>query len=457
MGGKLMTEGTPWKVIVKFALPILFGILLQQLYSTVDMIVVGNFTGEIALSAVGTTGSLTLFFLALANGFSTGVGVLIAQLFGAQEEHRLRENASTGILLLLGMGAISTFVGIAFCGVVLKNILAVPPELYDMAVIYFRIYSMGLIFQFGYNIIASILRSLGDSQATMYFLLIASLLHVVLALVFVVVFNWGVAGAAFATGIAEAASCAAAFVYMNRKYPIFRFRLAEWDFNFLIAKRIIQTGFPMVLQQMIVSFGFFFIQRAVNSYGPAMTASFTVGQRIETYLTMPANAFQITLATYTGQNIGAGNIERVTKGARQTILLSALTTACISAAVFTFARQIINLFGVSDQVAIYCMQHIQTTAIVVMIIAVYFPLLGLFQGAGDGLTATFVATGVLTIRVLATYTLNYLPLFDYRIVWWNQLFGFIGGFIITWTFYLRGNWNRKNEPLTADYQEAIEG
>ena len=306
MNGRSMTEGTPWKHILRFALPVLVGSLLQQLYNTVDSIVVGRFSGEDALSAVGTTGSFTFLFLALAIGFSAGNGVIVAQHYGNKDEKQVRANASTGILLMLGMGIISTIVGILVSRPAYTHLVAVDESFLGQTLQYFRIYAIGLIFQFGYNIFSSILRAVGDSAATLYFLLIASVSNIILDLVFVAGFHWGVVGAAIATDIAQAGSFVAAYVYMTRKYPMFRFRLKEYTWAGNLAKRTLVTGFPIALQLIIVSFGLTFIQRAVNEFGRAMTASFTVGYRIELYMNLPCSAFQTTLATYTGQNIGAG-------------------------------------------------------------------------------------------------------------------------------------------------------
>ena len=180
MGGKTLTQGTPWKVILAFMFPIFAGLLLQQLYNTVDTLVVGNFAGEAPLAAVGACGVLTMAVLALANGFSAGAGVLIAQHFGAGEEKQMRGQASSALLLMLGMGAAATVVCVAVSRFALKYILATPDSLISMADTYFKIYAAGLIFQFGYNIVAAILRGVGDSKATLYFLMIASAINVVL-------------------------------------------------------------------------------------------------------------------------------------------------------------------------------------------------------------------------------------------------------------------------------------
>ncbi|MCR5329673.1 MAG: polysaccharide biosynthesis C-terminal domain-containing protein, partial [Lachnospiraceae bacterium] len=206
MKTRTMTSGTPWKHILLFSLPVLAGSLLQQLYNTVDTIIVGRYAGEASLSAVGTTGSFTFLFLAVAIGFSAGNGVVVAQHFGAGEEKNVRSNASAGILFLMVLGMISAVIGIAISRLAFMYLVNVPDSFLEMTLVYFRIYAAGLIFQFGYNIFSAILRAVGDSAATLYFLLISSVMNIALDMLFVAGFHWGVAGAAIATDISQAAS-----------------------------------------------------------------------------------------------------------------------------------------------------------------------------------------------------------------------------------------------------------
>lgn len=437
---KSLTNGTPWKGILSFMFPVFMGLLLQQFYNTADTIIVGNFSGETSLAAVGACGVLTLVFLAMANGFSAGACVLIAQLFGAGKEKEMRRQALSSLLVMLGMGIVATAVGVLISRFALQYILATPESLLSMADTYFKIYAVGLVFQFGYNIVAAILRGIGDSRATLYFLLIASIINIVLDIVLVYNFRMGVIGAAIATDIAQAVSCIAGFAYMIKKYPLFRFSRKELTFEWSLAKLTLKTGFPMALQQFIVSFGFVFIQRAVNSYGEAMTASFSVAQKIETYLTLPANALMTTQSTYTGQNIGAGKIDRVITGAKHTVIISEIISVCILSVVFVFAEPIVTAFGLGSVSAVYCVSHVRCVAVCLIPFASYFPLLGLFQGADNALYSTFVATSALAVRVISTYVLQEIPAIGYRMIWWNTLFGWGLGCIITWVHFCKGKW-----------------
>ncbi|MCR5828908.1 MAG: hypothetical protein K6F93_00985 [Lachnospiraceae bacterium] len=206
-----------------------------------------------------------------------------------------------------------------------------------------------------------------------------------------------------------------------------------------------KSGFPISLQLIVVSFGLTFIQRAVNGFGQVMTASFTVGQRIEMYINLPLNALQTTLATYTGQNVGAGKIDRVKKGTRQTVVISLLMTILISALVWIFAPGIIYLFGLSAQAAEYCLAHLRAVTLINVVLAVYVPIFGVFQGSGHSIFPMIVACGALGMRVLVTYLFRHSTFLSHTVIWWNGIFGFSLGFLITWTFYLSGRWIRGNE------------
>ena len=435
-----MTQGPPWKHILSFSAPIFAGAILQQLYNTADSVIVGNFSGEKALSAVGTTNTLVFFFLAIAIGFSAGNGVLAAQHYGAGNMQQLRRDAQTGILLQLLIGAAASITGIVFSRWAYVKWVAVPPEILDQTLLYFRIYCSGLIFQFGYNALAAILRSVGDSAATLYFLLLASLLNIALDLLFVGVLDWSVAGAAAATNIAQALCMAAAWIYMNRKYPLFRGRITQYKYQSDIARDTFRLGFPIALQLVIVAIGITFIQRAVNGFGQVMTAAFTVGQRIEMYLHMPCNSLMTTLATYTGQNVGAQKMQRVRQGMYQGVILSLGLTALLSLPVWLLADQIPFWFALSDKSAAYCSNYLRAAALIVVILSLYVPLFGVFQGTRHVLVPTIVALCALSLRVFMTYLVKDSSFLGHTIIWWNGLFGFSLGCLISWIYFFSGRW-----------------
>ena len=439
-----LTQGTPWKGALRFALPLLLGNLLQQLYNTADTIIVGNYVSDHALSAVGSCTSLTMLFTALALGFSIGAGVLAAQYYGAQKLGEVRRIAATSVVLFLTLGAVMSVLGAVLTRPLLAGLLQTPEALLEMAVTYFMIYAAGLIFQFGYNIAAALLRAIGDSKATLYFLLASSLLNVVLDLLLVAVVKLGVAGAAIATVFSQLLSCVLSFWYMHRKYEFLRFSVRQLRFEPALAGRVLAVGAPMAVQQSVVSCGFMFMQRLVNSCGEDMVASFTVGSRIENYLILPTLSFQSTMATYTGQNIGARQPERVSRGLRQVIGLAICITLPLSAAAYFFAPQIISLFAISGQAAAYCAQHLHLAACAVLVFAVYFPCNGLLQGAGEGLYATACAALALGVRVALAYLLIKTALFGVGAIWWSQLLAWVVTLIFCYCHYFRGTWKTRS-------------
>ena len=437
---KDLTRGTPWKLILQFALPIMLGNLLQQLYNTADTIIVGNFEGQQALSAVGACASLTILFTALALGFSIGAGVLISQYFGAGRTEELRRYAATAIVLMLAMGLVMSAIGLLSAKLLLRGFLGTPETLLPQAVLYFRIYAAGLVFQFGYNIAAALLRALGDSRATLYFLLVSSLLNVVLDLLFVAALGMGVAGAAIATVISQLASCVIGFWYMHRKYELLRFCARKLRLEPAAAGRILRVGLPMALQQSIVSCGFLFLQKLVNFYGESMIASYTVASRMENILMIPIIGIQSTMATYAGQNMGAKLPERVSRGLGQGVLVSLFMTLALCVCQIAGIPLIIGAFRLDVAAAEICRQHLFASAVAIPIFAVYFPANGMFQGVGEGFHATFYALMALGLRVVFAYSLHKTAAFGYTAIWWSQAMAWTLTLVVCYAHFFRGKW-----------------
>ena len=426
---KDLTRGTPWKLIVQFALPIMAGNLLQQLYNTADTIIVGNFNGQQALSAVGACASLTVLFTALAIGFSIGAGVLISQYFGASREQELRQYAATAIVLMLAMGLLMSIIGVCSARFLLARALGTPEALLPLTLLYFRIYAAGLVFQFGYNIAAALLRALGDSKATLYFLLVSSVLNVVLDLAFVAGLGMGVAGAAIATVLSQIASCVIGFAYMHRRYTLLRFSLRELRMDLKTAGRILQVGAPMAIQQSIVSCGFLFLQRLVNYYGESMIAIIGI---------------QNTMATFAGQNMGAQRPDRVSKGLGQGVLVSLGMTLILCLAQIAGIPLIIRAFQLDAGAADICRLHLFSSAVAIPIFAVYFPANGMCQGVGEGFHATFYALLALGLRVVFAYALHKTSLFGYTAIWWSQAMSWTITLVVCYVHFFRGKWKDKS-------------
>ncbi len=417
------------------------GNLLQQLYNTVDGIVVGNFVSEAALSAVGTCSPLTLLFIAIALGMSTGASIVVSQLFGAGRIEEMRENVSTALLLLTGIGVVCTLLGLVGAGWLLHTVLGVQDYLLADALIYFRIYSIGLMFQFVYNIVAAILRSLGDSRATLYFLLISSVFNIVLDLIAVLVLGWGVMGVAVATVLAQLLSATISVIYMFRTHAVLRFAPGEFRFHREKARLILRMGVPSTIQQCVVSMNHMAIQRVVNSFD--ITAGYTAAMRIENFIVIPSQSFLQGVSTFTGQNIGAGRADRVKRGLRDALIMATISVVIISTIVMLFTAQLVGLFGVTgDALAVGVMQ-LHYVALGFILFSWYFCFNGVLLGSGDVMYTMINTVSCLVLRTIATYVLAYLTPVGYVGIWWSLLLSWVYNLMMAVLRYRFGPWRKK--------------
>ena len=441
-----MTEGSEWKHLLKFALPLMAGHILQQLYNTADSIIVGNFVGENALAAVGTCAPLTMLFVALAIGMSAGSSIVVAQCFGAGKYGELRRAASTAIIVLLGVGIVLSVVGVLTARPLLAHALNVNPVYLDQAVEYFAIYAMGLVFQFAYNIAAAILRALGDSKATLYFLLVSSVTNVVLDLVFVVVFHWDVAGAAVATVIAQALSAVVAMVYMFNKHEVLFFGKGEFRFYGDSAALALRLAVPTTLQQCVVSCGNLVMQRLINSFDhvyAGLTTGATAGMRLEGFVIIPILCLNTAAATFTGQNVGANKPERVKKGRYAAIIMGIAVTLITGGLALLFRRPLVTMFGVGEQALVYGVMYISILAPSLLLFALHMTNAGVMQGAGDVGFNTFITLSSFLFRCILAYTLAYTTALEFRAVWYTIPLGWIYNVILGWSRFCSGKWKTK--------------
>lgn len=439
-----MTAGPEWKHILLFSLPIMAGNLLQQLYNTVDGIVVGNFVSQNALAATGTAGTLAMVFLAFAMGFGNGSGIMIAQLFGARRYEDLRSAVSTALILLVSMGLAFSLLGCVFARFLLSRLMNVAAgEVLELAVSYFSVYAVGLVLQFLYNAVAAILRALGDSRATLYFLLVSSVLNLILDLLFVIGFGWGVTGAAAATVIAQLGSAVVSVVYMFKKYPLFRFKRGEFVFHRDKCLLCLRLGIPTTVQQSIVSFGHVFIQRLVNSFGEAAMAAFMVGGRMESYLFVPVMGLNTALSTFTAQNVGAREYDRVRRGCRRTLLMSFSVAVVLEIVSYLFAVPIARLFAVSGEALTLAVAYVRFMSLAFWLFALYMVFAGLLQGSGDVMITTLCSLVGLSIRVILAYFCAYVLGFGCESVWIVMPVGWLVIFFISFGRYLSGRWKTK--------------
>lgn len=440
-----MTVGPEWKKILFFALPIMAGQFLQQLYNTVDGIVVGNFVSEAALGAVGACTTLSFLFLSISNGFGMGCGVMISQLFGAKRMDDVKRAVSTGLILLTAMGLAAMLLGRFGAQWLVTSVLNISEShLIELSVTYFSIVSLGMVFQFLYNCVASILRAVGDSKATLYFLCVSAVMNLILDVVFVAYFDWGVAGAAIATVISQIACVIVCFIYMFSKYPMFRFHRGEFRFSPDLGKLCLKLGAPMTLQQAIVSCGNVIMQRLVNYFGEVTMAAFTCGMRIENYAMIPAMGFNSAMSMFTGQNIGANKPDRIERGWRSAVKMAMCVTFVIATVLFVGAYPLSALFGVDGEAQLQAVDYIRFVSYMMLIFSVYLTTNGVVQGSGDALYASICSFSTLGVRVALAYALVFLFNFDYHVLWRCIPIGWMFAMILALHYFLKGKWKNKS-------------
>ena len=437
-----MTTGEILPEILLFTLPIIAGYFLQQLYNTVDGIVVGQFIGESALASVGTCAPVTVFYVAFAMGMSTGGSIIVAQYFGAGKFTELRKAVSTALILIFGLGLFFSVFGGVLVNPLLKSVLAVPADQLPDATAYLQIYCYGLVFQFIYNIVAAILRAFGDSKATLIFLLVSSAVNIVLDLMFIVAFGMGVKGAALATIIAQAISAVVSIIYMFAKYEKLRFTRETLTFDGSMCLLILRLGIPTTIQQCVVSCGNIALQRLVNTFGVDFMSGYTAGTRLESYLVLPALSFQVGMSTFTGQNIGAGKLDRIVEGLHKVMKTTALSTAVLSIIAITFATQLVGIFGVEGEALSMGMTYLRLIAPFFIIFSLYQAYVGLLQGSGDVSFCAFCTLSSLALRVIFSYALAGTFL-SYRVLCFSSAVGWTYVFILCIWRYRQNKWKQK--------------
>ena len=377
-----MTQGTPWKQILRFALPLLLGNLLQQLYNTVDAAVVGNFVGSEALAAVGTSGPVIQLLVGLFLGMSLGAGILISQFFGGKVFGNIQRAVNTAMLLTLTLGLLVTAIGLPLAPVILQA-LQVPEKVYPMAVSYLRVIFCGVTPMMFYNMVASILRALGDSRTPLVALGIASIINIILDLFFVIVCGWGAAGVAWATVIAQTLSV---FFSGWRLHHMEEYTRLSRDFihpDLHMLGRMVRLGLPSGIQQTAFSAGMMLVQSMINSFGQYVMAAYVVTMKVDAFCVMPLMSLGLAMTTFTGQNIGAGDIPRVEKGCRQGLLLTVSITGGLSVLLFFFGKYPLMLFTPEPELLTEGMHLLRILCPFYWVIAVSDLLTGVMRGSGN--------------------------------------------------------------------------
>lgn len=382
MGAVDMTQGTPWKQIIRFALPLLLGNLFQQLYNTVDAAVVGNYVGSEALAAVGTSGPVINLLVGLFLGMSLGAGILISQFFGAKAYPSIQRAVNTALLLTLALGLAVSLVGLPLAPQVLKALHA-PEHIYPMACSYLQVIFCGVVPMMFYNMVASILRALGDSKTPLIALGIASMINIGLDLFFVIVCDWGVAGVAWATVVAQSISVLFSATKLHRMAEYTRISRDFVHPDVHMLGRMVRLGLPSGIQQTAFSAGMMLVQSAINSFGQYVMAAYVVTMKVDAFCVMPLMSLGLAMTTYTGQNVGAGDMERVDKGCRQGLLLTVSITGFLSLLLFFFGKYPLMLFTPEAELLSEGMHLLRILCPFYWVIAVNDLLSGVMRGSGN--------------------------------------------------------------------------
>ena len=460
-----LTVGSVGKNILRFAMPMLVGHMFQQLYTFVDQIIVGRFLGKEALAAVGASFPVIFTLIALIIGIATGGTIVISQFFGARDFTRVKRAIDT-IFIVMGVFAVlMTVIGISFAEQIFR-LINLPEELMPLATNYFTIYVSGLIVFFGFNGVAAILRGLGDSITPLYFLVISTLLNIGLDLLFIVKLGWGIEGAAFATLIAQGTAFIIAVFYLNRNHELIRFNFRDFAFDWEIFRQSIRIGLPTGVQQAFVALGMMALMRIVNGFGTDVVAGYTAAGRLDSLAVIPSMVFAQALATFVGQNIGAGKIDRVKKGLARTLLMSSAVAIVITLLIIVFKYPLMSLFTRDQGVIDIGGDYLTIVTAFYLLFTAMFTYGGVMRGAGDTLIPMFLTIFSLwIIRIPAAVFLSQesILLFGHSVkglgmgadgIWWSIPSGWGIGLLLSVIYYRTGRWKTRTvikaklEPAT---------
>ena len=460
-----LTQGSEGRNIFRFAVPMLVGNLFQQLYTFVDQIIVGRFLGKEALASVGASFPVIFLLIALIIGVATGGTIVISQFYGAKNYTKVKRAIDTIFILMGVMAIIMTVIGVAFSQKIF-HLMKLPEDLIPSANAYFTIYVSGLVVFFGYNGVAAILRGLGDSITPLYFLVLATILNIVLDLLFIVKFGWGIEGAALATIIAQGIAFFVAVFYLNKTHELIKFNIREFTFDWLIFKQSVRIGLPTGLQQTFVALGMMALMGIVNGFGTDVVAAYTAAGRLDSLAIIPSMVFSTALATFVGQNIGAGKIERVKKGLSRTMIMAAGTAVGITLLVIIFKLPLMHLFTTDQAVINIGGGYLTIVTSFYLLLTGMFVYGGVMRGAGDTIIPMFLTLFSLwIIRIpaavyLSQETVHFLGLtirgagMGEKGIWWAIPIGWAFGLILSYFYYRTGRWKTKTvvrgklEPAT---------
>jgi putative MATE family efflux protein len=437
---KDFTTGNIPRQIYKFTAPIILGSFFQQLYNIVDSIVVGNYVGQEALAAVGASFPIIFLLISLAVGVSNGATIIISQFYGAKDYAGVQRAIDTSNIFLFFASIVISGFGIYFSEDIFR-LINMPEEAMSDAVTYLSIYLAGLSGLFGFYGLGAILRGLGDSKTPLYTQLIAAVANIGLDLLFVIVFEMGVAGVALATVLAQGGTFIGLAIYLNRKHKLIRVTIRNMVFDTGIFKHSLRIGLPSGLQQSFVGLGMMAIIGIVNKFGTEAVAAYTVASRIDMLAVMPAMNFAQGLSTFVGQNIGANNISRVKLGFRATMVMSIALSVVICLLIIIFGGSLMSMFTDNENIIAIGNEYLVIVSSFYVCFAVMFTSNGALRGAGDTVVPMFITLFSLwAIRIPLSYFLS--EQIGVTGIWWGIPVAWVIGMVLSYAYYKTGRWER---------------
>lgn len=445
-----MTQGSPWKKIVLFAVPMLVGNIAQQLYNTVDSVVVGNYVGDNALAAVGSAGPILNLLIVLFVGISVGAGIMVSQYFGARE----REKLSTTIgncITLTGIATVFVMVVASFVAKPLLVLLDTPESIIGWCHSYLLILFIGCAGLAYYNILSGVLRGLGDSVSALMYLLVSTVINIILDLIFVAQLGMGVNGVALATVIAQAVSALLCLLRLMKITELFDFKGCYMKLQRKYTRKIIRLGLPSGITQAIFSMAMIVVQSLTNSFGEMFIAANVIVMRVDGFAMMPNFSFGTAMTTYAGQNVGAKQEDRVLKGAKQGTLIAVGVSAVITSLILLFGKGLMGIFTNTPELVDLSRDMMGILAVGYIAMAVTQSLSGVMRGAGDTMTPMWISiVTTIFIRVPIAYGISFLtrtpelPNGRQECIFISLLASWLIGALITFIFYRRGKWREKS-------------
>ena len=411
----LMTEGRIWKILIRFAFPLLLGNLFQQLYNAVDSLVVGNFCGDDALAAVSSSGSMTHLLIGFFQGVFVGASVIISRRYGAKDEEGVDEAVHTTIVFSLVTGILLSVLGVVFTPMILRW-MGTPENVLPNSVLYFRIYCMGLLGLVLYNTSNGIFQALGDSRHPLYYLIISSLVNVVLDLLFVGVFHMGVAGAALASVLGQCLSAVLGFLHLMSGKFVVKVELKRLAINTATLLSVFSLGIPSGLQNCINSAANLVVQSNINKFGDIAMAGCGSYSKIQAFVFIPVLSLALALTTFVGQNIGAGRMDRVRKGIKEGTWMSVGMAELFGISVWFLAPVLVGMFSKNPQVVSYGVMQARTECLFFFLLAFTHAASGALRGLGETITPMIITISVWCVLRIAYITILIRRFHDIRVV-----------------------------------------